>query len=245
MGVLPMGGRDLERPEYTLRVDEVGDDVPVLWIHHALGSFLPFVDPAFGAPAAAVAARGCRVIGFDLAGHGRSSALAEFPEDFLQRTVDDAVAVLESCGIGAAAAVVGVGFGAVVALRVAAATPRRVRCVVADSLPGLVASTPLEPWDVPAAPFDDGYDRRPAWLRFVAGLSGAGGLLPPGFRVDLPALMLTCGASGFGEMARVQHMARTIGGAKVAWAPAPAPPASLQAGSFFISEVEKFLAAYA
>lgn len=237
-------GRRCARGGYTLHVEEFGDDVPVLLVHPALASVGTLAGSSRGRIPEAIAARGCRVIAFDLAGHGRSDALPEFPEDYLERSVDDAVAVLESCGIGAVAAAIGIGFGALVALRLAAEEPRRVRCVVADSLPGVLSSSPFEPWNGYApVPAGDGYGLLPSWLRYTAGLSGS--TLPPGFHLGLPTLLLSCGAGNPGEASRMHGLARSLGGAQIAWAPAESPPVCWNAPRFFLREVERFLAVYA
>ncbi len=244
MSQITASGRDVARPEYTLHVDEIGEDVPVLLIHPALGSWGALHEDGPSIPEA-IAARGCRVIGFDLAGHGHSDPLPEFPDDFLERSVADAVAVLESCGIGAAAAAIGIGFGGVVALRLAALARRRVRCVVADSVPGILASTPTEPWPGLDATAHHGYDPTASWLRYAEELSGAGRLYPAGMRIDVPTLIIACGAESTAEAHRMYDFARNIGGAQVAWAPVECPPVCRTATPYFINELEMFLAAYA
>ncbi len=243
MSVVAGTGREVARPEYTLHVDEIGEDVPVLVVHHALGSFEDLCDPERGAPAEALAARGCRVIGFDLAGHGLSGAVAEFPADFLDRSAEDAVAVMESCGIGGVAAAVGIGFGGLVAIRLAAMRPRRVRCVVVDSVPGVLASTPVEPWPGQTGPVgEDGYDPAPAWLRYAAELDEAR-LVPP--RLDVPALLFACRTDAPAEQNRMAALARTLGTARVAWSEMADPPVCWSDPAFFLTEVERFLAVHA
>jgi len=75
--------------------------------------------------------RKCRVVTFDLRGHGQSSRVRQLDQDWYQSSADDARAVLDDLGVDEAT-VIGVGDGAVVALKLAIRHPQCVTAVVAD-----------------------------------------------------------------------------------------------------------------
>ena len=57
----------------VLNLAVVGDEVPVLLLHHALGCFDAYSNAERGNLAEWLTARGCQVVGFDLEGHGDSA----------------------------------------------------------------------------------------------------------------------------------------------------------------------------
>lgn len=248
MNLLLSNGRGCARPEYTLLVQEVGEDVPVLFLHPAMASFSEFLLHPRGGIPTALAARGCRVVGFDLPGHGQSGQLAEYPEDFLERCVEDAQVVLDTAEIEKAGAVIGIGFGGIVAVELAARIPGRFNCVVADSLPGIVHSVPFEPW---GPHFWDPDSVEPhseffsAWLRYTEIFRKNRSAINPELRLSRPTLWICGSPSDLQEVRDVYSLARQMGPVQVAWAPSAAPPACFNSPRFFWLEVERFLAAHA
>ncbi len=232
--------------DYSLHVREVGTDVPVLLIHEALGSTAAYFDPERGALAEAIAARGCRVVAFDLPGHGLSDAVpGGLPPDFVERCAVDAVEVLDAVHGGQTGAVIGVGFGGLVALRLAAMLPRRFNCAIADSPPGLMPGGAVEPFTLADK---RGEPKRPnlvaAWQTFAERLAGEDPYQRLRGTMQCPVLITFCGSSDSTEAARVYRLAREFP-AQVAILPGEVPPASWNAPGFFLREVERFLAAYA
>jgi pimeloyl-ACP methyl ester carboxylesterase len=236
--ILANGREVLARGEYTLRLHgmaEPADEIPVVVVHPALGSYAGLCRGLLCSLPDSIAARGCRVLGFDLAGHGLSDPLAEFPEDFYERAADDLVAVLDAFGVARAGAAVGIGSGGIVALLAAARAPDRIACVVADSPPGVIPSVPYEPWDEADGTRPDGYDAMPAWLRFVDEQLRRPVAVP---HPDVPLLVLAHGG-------RLGRSAPAPGGWPVTWAPCVEAPVSRHAPEFFVRELERFLAAHA
>lgn len=236
--ILASGRESLARGEYTLRLYSrpaaPADEPPVLVVHEGLGSFAGLSRDCGPAIPDAIAARGCRVFGFDLAGHGASDVLVEFPEDFIDRSADDLLAVMDAFDVPRAAAVVGIGTGALVALSAAARAADRIGCVFADSPPGVVPAVVYEPWHDEDVTHADGYDPRPAWLRFVHGLVAD----PPRIvRPEVPVLIVASVGKG---AARVVYEP----GWKVAWAPGFSAPVYRGAPEFFVRQLERFLAAH-
>lgn len=248
MNLLLTNGRGCPRPEYTLLVQEVGEDVPVLFLHPGMASFSEFMLHPQGGIPAALAARGCRVVGFDLPGHGQSGPLTEFPADFLERCVMDAQAVLDTAGVEKAGAVIGIGFGGIVAVELAARIPSRINCVVADSLPGIVNSVPFEPWGQQFWDPDSGEpgsDILPAWLKYTEIFRNDRSAVNSELRLCQPTLWICGSPSDLQEVRDVYSLARQMGPVQVAWAPSAAPPACFNSPRFFWLEVERFLAAHA
>ena len=95
---------------------------PVLLLLHSLGSSLRVWDAQVDS-----LARGLRIVRFDLRGHGLTEVGAGpcTMEDF----ADDALAVLDACGV-AAAHVGGVSIGGMIAQAIAARAPSRVRSLI-------------------------------------------------------------------------------------------------------------------
>ncbi len=236
--VLASGREVLARGEYTLRLHGTPapvDDVPVVVVHQGLGSYRGLCRGLLGSLPDAIAARGCRVFGFDLAGHGLSDPLAEFPDDFLEQAADDLLAVLDAFDVPRAGAAVGVGSGGLVALLAAARAPERFGGVCADSPPGVVPSVPYEPWDESDGLRADGYDVLPAWLRFVDEQLRRPVSVP---HPDVPVLITAHGG-------RLSRPSTAAGGWPVSWAPCLEAPVSRHAPEFFVRELERFLAANA
>lgn len=235
----------VERPGYALSMQVIGHDVPVLVIHHALGTFAGYSDPHLGNVVEWVAARGCQVIGFDLPGHGRSGGREPFPEGYLERSLGDAQAVLDAADVPAAA-VIGVGFGGLVALNLAASSPRRVSCVLADSPPGIHEAVGPEPWPGlnemgprAGAAFGESYraylerlSREPGYP-FLAG------------RPHCPGLIVAAGEADGAAAIALHEVGRRSPTFTVAMVPGLAPPACWSSPRFFLREAERFLAAYA
>lgn len=247
-GTATVAGQALEviRPQGTLHVEVVGDDAPVLLLHQAFGSFASFHDTDRGNVAQWLEARGCRVIGIDLPGHGRSYRVEEFTADYLDQCVEDVSAVVAHLGIQRAA-VVAVGFGALVALRVAANYPHLASCVVADSLPGVSPAVPFEPWPglVPSHALLGRERQLTSWRRFAQRLDSEP-ILPEPKRVRCPVLLAVCGDSNSSDLvAGVYELAQSLPHGNVALLPGDRPPACWQSPGFFVREVERFLAAYA
>jgi len=79
-----------------LHVTEVGDpDRPAVLLLHGVGSSSRFLTEAFGAP---LQDRGWRLLGADLRGHGRSTALADPEAHAHARHVDDVRALVDDLG---------------------------------------------------------------------------------------------------------------------------------------------------
>lgn len=225
-----------------VRVLESGSDVPVLLIHHGLGRAELYTDPLTGNVAEWVAARGCRVLVPDLPGHGESQAIGDFADDYLDVCEALMAQLLAEHGPEHPVPVIGVGFGGLVALRLAARRDRLVSCALADSPPGLLASTPYEPW--PALCPEDGPRERElasSWTRFAERLSGTDPYLDLLGHVRVPALLTFCGDADAPETARIYRMAPSLP-ADIAVLPGDAPPTCWHAPSFFTREMERFLA---
>ncbi len=230
----------------VLNLAVVGDEVPVLLLHHALGCFDAYSNTERGNLAEWLTARGCQVVGFDLEGHGDSAQIDEFPVDFLDRCVDDACAVLGTIG-SPPTPVVGVGFGALIALELAAKHPELVACVVADSPPGVCPAVGYEPWPSLALSTarDEDSTRLAAWQKFAKRAAELHSLPQPR-TILCPVLLTICGDISSPETLNgLYDWAHTLPQGSVALFPGDQPPACWQAPSFFMHEVERFLAAYA
>ncbi len=235
----------VDRPGYGLWAQSIGHDVPVLLIHHALGTFAGYSDPHLGNVAEWIVARGCRVVGFDLAGHGASGGREFFPDACLERSVADAQAVLDALEISSAA-VIGVGFGGLVALNLAAGAPRRVSCVLVDSLPGIHEALGPEPWPGlnemgPRAGAAFGV----AYRDYLAGLAAQPGYPFLAGRPHCPGLLVASGEADGPAAIALHEVARRAPAMAVAMVPGAAPPACWSAPRYFLQEAERFLAAYA
>lgn len=235
----------VDRPGYSLAGQAIGDDVPVLLIHHALGTFAGYSDPQIGNVAEWIAARGCRVIGFDLPGHGGSGGRDLFPEWYLERSIGDAQAVLDALEVPVAA-VVGVGFGGLVALNLAASAPRRVSCVLADSPPGIHEAIGPEPWPGlnemgPRAGTAFGESYR----AYLGTLSREPGFPFLAGRPHCPGLIVAAGEADGPAAIALHEVGRRAPSIAVATVPGSAPPACWSSPRFFLREAERFLAAYA
>jgi 3-oxoadipate enol-lactonase/4-carboxymuconolactone decarboxylase len=114
---------------------------PAILLVHSLGSSLRLWDAQ-----AEALARGHRVVRFDLRGHGLTEVGAG--PCTIEDLADDALAVLDACGI-AAAHVCGVSIGGLVAQAVAARAPTRVRSVILCDT--ALALPPPEMWRQRAA----------------------------------------------------------------------------------------------
>ena len=95
---------------------------PAILLLHSLGSSLRIWDAQ-----AEALARGLRVVRYDLRGHGLTDVGAG--PCTVEDLADDALAVLDACGI-AAAHVAGVSIGGMVAQAIAARAPARVRSLI-------------------------------------------------------------------------------------------------------------------
>lgn len=230
----------------VLNLAVVGDEVPVLLLHHALSCFDAYTNTERGNLAEWLSARGCQVVGFDLEGHGDSARIDAFPVDFLDRCVDDACAVLGTIG-SSPTAVVGVGFGALIALELAAQHPELVACVVADSPPGVCPAVGYEPWPSSALSTPRAADsiRLAAWQAFATRAVEQHSLPQPR-SIRCPVLLAICGdISAPDTLSGLYDWAHALPQGSVALFPGDQPPACWQAPSFFMQEVERFLAAYA
>lgn len=241
----PYSDASLSENSQRLGVVSLGDEVPVLVIHHALGSFAQYSNPETGDLAQWLTARGCQVIGFDLDGHAASASPRQaFPDDHLQRCVDDACTVIGEVG-AFPLPVIGIGFGGLVALRLAADLGELVQCVVADSPSGLCPGIPFEPWDLPRSGATIDEQQRLAWREFTA-TSRLSGIFPEPQQVRCPVLITVCGdALAPDALAGVYEWSRAQPAATVAVLPGAKPPACWEAPSYFVREIERFLAGYA
>jgi len=166
-----------ENPEIRKAyVESSGDGPPVLLLHSSGMSGRQWRRLATG-----LAARGFRAIVPDLAGHGQS---AEWPESTpFSFTIDvaDTLALLDP--IEGRVAIVGHSYGGLVALRVAAARPPRVRALV---LYDPVAFGTLAPTDADArreleqvpSPWADTPEGRERWLEAFVDFWGGRGAWP-------------------------------------------------------------------
>jgi pimeloyl-ACP methyl ester carboxylesterase len=243
-----MGSAAEERvtvPGFRVPVWQVGTDVPVLLLHQALGSAEMYSDARLGNVSEWLAARGCRVISYDLPGHGCSDSFDEFPDDFIDQAAVDALDLLDALGLDEAAAVIGVGFGGLVALRLAAMLPLRVRCAVADSPPLLEPWVPFEPWPgLPPAKQDQARRLPERWERYARSLSATDPLRTLAGALQCPAMVLVPADNPGPEASRLQAAARALS-ARLTLVPADGPPTCWRAPGFFVREVEGFLASYA
>lgn len=235
----------VDRPGYGLWAQVLGHDVPVLLVHHALGSFAGYSDPHLGNVAEWIVARGCRVVGFDLPGHGSSGGRELFPDAYLERSVADALAVLDAVEVPTAA-VVGIGFGGLVALNLAAGAPRRVSCLLIDSLPGVHEAIGPEPWPGldemgPRAGAAFGV----AYRAYLADLASRPGYPFLAGRPHCPGLLIAPGEADGAAAIALHDVARRAPSLAAAMVPGTAPPACWSAPRFFLRETERFLAAYA
>ncbi|NJN63979.1 MAG: alpha/beta hydrolase, partial [Acidobacteria bacterium] len=184
-------------------------------------------------------------VAYDLPGHGQSERVASFPPDFVERSAVDAIEVLDACHGGHAGAVIGIGFGGLVALRLAAMLPKHVNCAIADSPPGLMPGGPVEPFQMA----QDRNGETPAelmtaWKRLATRLGQDDPYQRLRGTIQCPVLITFCGSSDAPDAGRVYRLARELP-AQVAILPGDVPPASWNAPGFFLREVERFLAAYA
>ncbi len=236
--------RSLALSDAEVAVREVGTDVPVLLLHEALAGAQPYFEP--GRLAEQVAARGCRVIGFDLPGHGDGSATGpareiRFDVETVEEVAGRALEILDAEGIEQASAAIGIGFGGLVALRLATMLPSRVRCVVADSPPGMTPDAPAEPW--PADGEAASHPLRTAWDAFVSRIDGED---PYGWlagAIQVPALITIGAEADDPSTERLFDVARRLP-AQMALLPGASPPAHRSAAAFFLRELERFLAAH-
>ena len=104
-----------------------GDGPPVILLHNATGSSR---DWRYLMPRLAEA--GYRSIAYDRPGFGRSDPVESWPLDYLHHHRDDLIALMDAMGLEDAA-LVGNSDGAAISLLAAAAHPRRVALVVAES----------------------------------------------------------------------------------------------------------------
>lgn len=116
-------GRSLDVDDVRLYVEEAGDPtgLPVVLLHGGLGSLVDFNFILDGMPS------GLRLLGIDLRGHGRST-LGTAPLCY-ERYQRDVELVLDQLAIDHAT-LVGFSDGGIVALRIAAHAPDRVRALV-------------------------------------------------------------------------------------------------------------------
>lgn len=113
-----------------LHLEEAGERGPLLLCLHGIGSSSAAIEPQLEGLAPYV-----RVIAWDAPGYGRSADPSE-PMD-LDGYADTAAAVIRERGGGAAAHVLGVSWGGVIALRLASRHPELVASlIVAGSSPG-------------------------------------------------------------------------------------------------------------
>ena len=234
---------------HRLYVREVGTDVPVLLLHHGLGTSEVYADPVPGSVAQWIAARGCRVIAPDLPGHGLSEPVTGFGDDFAEYVSEELGALLDEQRLHKIGAVVGIGFGGLAALHFAARNPGRVGSVIADSPPGLLSDRERcgwEPWPMPGPEHVERPDmeRFTSWERFVEKQRGIDPYAELRGAIRCPALLLFGGEAGTPSAARVYATAKSLP-AEVALLPADAPPCCWHAPSYFMREVESFLASHA
>gem|GEM_PF-5313252 len=240
--------RIVDRGTHEIFAQAIGDGVPILLLHQALGSFRDYDLAHDGALSRSLLARGCRVIGFDLAGHGRSTPVDGFGPNYLDLCVEDAVAVLETFSTRRAG-VLGIGFGGLVALALADRHPSRIRCVLADSVTGLCPSVAPEPWKATATPEIDptGPDAALAlgWRRFVAALSRSERDDPRRMAPGCPVLITVPEQSAADSCADLPRFIRSLPAGTLARLPVASPPTSWFAARFFLLECERFFASYA
>ena len=236
--------RSLALSDAEVAVREVGTDVPVILLHEALGRAEPYFAP--GHLAEQVAARGCRVIGFDLPGHGeagttRTAREVRFDTETVEDVAGRVLEILDAEGIEQASAVIGIGFGGLVALRLATMLPSRVRCAVADSPPGMSPDAPAEPW--PATGRAASHPLRTAWDAFVSRIDGEDPYAWLAGAIQVPALITIGAEADDPSTERLFEVARRLP-AQVALLPGAGPPAHRSATAFFLRELERFLAAH-
>ena len=114
-----------------------GSGPPVAFLHHATASSRSWrqIVPTL--------AEQYRTLGYDRPGFGRSSWLADWPLDYLDRDVDGLIALLDALSIDQTA-LLGHSDGAAIALLAAARHPQRVGCVIAEA-PHVAVETPRCP----------------------------------------------------------------------------------------------------
>ena len=124
--------RDLE-----LWYEDCGSGPVVTLLHHATASSRNWrhIVPALSGR--------YRTLVYDRPGFGRSSWLADWPLDYLDRDVEDLVALLDTLCIQQTA-LLGHSDGAALALLAAARHPQRIRCVIAEA-PHVSVETPRCP----------------------------------------------------------------------------------------------------
>lgn len=151
---------------HTLHVEQNGVGEPVLLLHHATASSRNWrkVVPAL--------AERFQVLTYDRPGFGRSSWLADWPLDYIDRDAAELEALLDCLDIGKAA-LVGHSDGAALALLTASRLPQRVRCVVAEA-PHVSVETPRCPEAVSA--FAAEVDASPALQEALARDHGSRGV---------------------------------------------------------------------
>jgi pimeloyl-ACP methyl ester carboxylesterase len=121
--------------EHRLAYETCGEGPPVVLMHGVLLDSL--VNRELGTR---FAAEGCRVILFDLLGHGRSDKTGD-PKDYrAEHFADQVIALLDHLGIGQAM-IGGVSLGSVVTLQLAARAPERVSAMFLE-MPVMEWSTP-------------------------------------------------------------------------------------------------------
>ncbi len=233
-----------ESARAVLHAEEVGSDYPVLLLHPALGSFELFVDERHGGVASWIAARGCRVIGPDLPGHGKSAPIERFLPGYIEQCAKSVLGVMDSKKV-TRAALAGVGFGGLVALKMAILAPRRISCIIGDSVPGSSTLVGLEPWPGLAPVGSQGERMLLNWRNFTPFGHWNETFLELILRVKAPSLIITCGDGHPAELAELYALAKDRPQLQMATVPGDSPPACLRAPSFFLRELEHFLAAYA
>ncbi len=228
----------------ALHFSEIGEGVSVLLLHPALNSSELFLDQRHGGVASWIAARGCRVLCADLPGHGRSQNLNAFEADYLELCAAGVLATLDQERLRRVA-IVGVGVGAQVALHFTVAHPRRVSCLVADSIPGSSALVSPEPWTGLAPLGPEGERQLSRWRDFSSTAHWRAQFTALGRKLTRPSLIITCGDGEPSEVAGLYELSREKPQLHLALLPGDAPPACLRAPGFFLKEVEAFLAAFA
>ena len=127
---------------HDLWYEETGRGPRVTLLHHATASsrnwrhIVPALDQRF------------QTLVYDRPGFGRSSWQDDWPLDYLDRDVDDLLALLDALSVDRTA-LIGHSDGAAIALLFAARHPQRVRCVIAEA-PHVTVETPRCPEAVQA-----------------------------------------------------------------------------------------------
>ncbi len=231
--------RGSEERSPRLCCEEVGSDSPVLFLPHALGRFEDYRGTRGGQLAEQIAARGCCVLGADLPDIRTDGTHLEADPGRIDQLALAAETLLNERALFRAP-VIGVGLGGLVALRMAARAPRRVPAVVADSPPG-AGLAPAEPWDAHPTQRRTAEGAEPRlgdqkrWRQVFVETVKA---------LRVPTLIVGGSDVPACEPATLYSVTRPLPEVHVALLPAEHAPACLDAPSFFLREVERFLAAY-